>query len=83
MTSDEIHTRLDALADLGLQVSVVYGESGDHGRFYSVDVLTKDLRSFPQPFAAETLEQAIWIVEIEGPKLIAHDDTTAGPKLIT
>ena len=71
MTLSEIHTRLDALADLGLQVSFCYGESGDHGRFYSVDVLTNDLRSFPQPFAAKTLEQAIWIAEIEGPKLIA------------
>ena len=70
MTSSEIHTRLDALADLGLQVSVCYGESGERGRNYSVDVLTPDLRSFPEPFAAKSLEQAIWIAEIEGPKLI-------------
>ena len=47
MTSSEIHARLDALAELGLQVSVCYGESGERGRIYSVDVLTPDLRSFP------------------------------------
>ncbi len=70
MTSSEIHTRLEALADLGLQVSICYGASGDRGRFYSVNVLTRDLRSFPQPFGAKSLEQAIWIAEIEGSKLI-------------
>lgn len=70
MTSDEIHTRFDALAELGLLVSVCYGESGGRGRIYSVDVLTPDFRSFPRPFEAKTLEQAIWIAEIEGPKLI-------------
>lgn len=70
MTLTEIHTRLDALADLGLQVSICYGESGDRGRFYSVNVLTRDLRTFPEPFAAKSLEQAIWIAEIEGAKLM-------------
>ncbi len=70
MTLSEIHTRLDALADLGLQVSVCYGKSGDLGRYYSVDVLAPGFRSFSKPFAAKTLEQAIWIAEIEGPKLI-------------
>lgn len=70
MTCSEIHARLDALAELGLSVSVCYGESGGRGRVYSVDVLTPDFRSFPKPFAAKTLEQAIWIAEIEGPKLI-------------
>ena len=70
MTLSEIHTRLDAMADLGLMVSVCYGDSGKRGRIYTVDVLTPDLRSFPQPFGAQTLEQAIWIAEIEGPKLI-------------
>ncbi len=70
MTSSEIHARLDALAELGLQVSICYGKSGELGRMYSVDVLTPDLRSFPRPFGAKTLEQAIWIAEIEGPKLI-------------
>lgn len=74
MTLSELHARLDALAELGLTVSVVYGKSGERGRMYSVDVLTPDFRSFPQPFAAKTLEQAIWIAEIEGPKLITHDD---------
>ena len=70
ITLSELHARLDALADLGLQVSVCYGASGELGRMYSVDVLTSDLRSFPQPFAAKTFEKAIWIAEIEGPKLI-------------
>ena len=73
MNTADIHRRLDMLADRGLTVSICYGESGDHGRIYSVDVLTPELRSFTAPFGAETLEQAIEIAELEGPKLIAEE----------
>jgi len=73
MNTADIHARLDLLAEAGLTVSICYGESGDHGRIYSVDVLTPELRSFHAPFGAETLEQAIEIAEIEGSKLITEE----------
>ena len=67
---DPIHQRLDALAQTGLTISLCFGECGDLGRLWSVDVLTPKHQSFPKRFAAETLELAVAIAETEGPKLL-------------
>jgi hypothetical protein len=69
---DEFIRRWQALAKSGVTVSIVYGRDGiashrfPDGEFcFSVDAMSSTGESFPRPFAAETLNQAIEIAEIE------------------
>ncbi len=66
MELSEIQTKFDYLARHGITVSLVYGPCGKGGEIlYSVDVLTRDCRSFDRPYAARSFTQAVDIVLIE------------------
>lgn len=54
-----------ALGDAGLMVSICYGRFPSGRLQFSVNVLSAQGESFSRPYAAESLEQAVDIAEIE------------------
>ncbi len=63
--SSELVRRWERLGELGVTVSICFGECGNLGKLYSVDALGPSGETFVKPFAAETLEQAMHIAEKE------------------
>lgn len=57
--------RWERLGELGVTVSICFGECGNLAKLYSVDALGPSGETFDKPFAAETLEQAMHIAEKE------------------
>lgn len=63
--SDDLLTRFETLGKQGFVVSIAYGECGNSGLLYSINVLTPSGDSFDKPYGANSFEQAIDIAEAE------------------
>ena len=60
-----IQKELDALVDLGITCSFVYGHRPKIGVCWSVNIIDKDGRTFDKQFAAKSLEECIEIIKAE------------------
>ena len=62
---NDLLVRIETIGKKGFTVSIAYGQCGNNGLLYSVDVLAPDGQCFDKPYSATSFEQAIDIAETE------------------
>ena len=64
-TMDDAFATIERIGAVGITVSLVYGNCGDMGLLWSVDVLLQWGESFDKPFVAETFTDAVRVLVVE------------------
>jgi hypothetical protein len=61
----KVQAIVNELADAGITTSLCFGQCGKLGKLWSVDVLRGVCQTFPKPFGADSLLQAVEIAKKE------------------